>query len=198
MNNSNTGRKTAVVPAGYRWRFCLALLAVLLACRAWGVEINDLVVTTGKGEYTIEMSLQVSAPASRVIAVLTDFGYPDPVNPDVSSREVISVTGNVTRVRTEFEGCVLFICRDVELIQDVRVDDDEIFADVVPGGKSFRSGQLYWRIVDDGNTGSDIDFRASMQHNLFVMPLIGGFFLRKRIRAALLESVENLEKAAAR
>ena len=171
---------------------------MLLASRAWSAEVEHLEVNTTKGAYTIEMSLRVSAPVSRVIAILTDYSYPDPVNPDVTRQEIVDVSGDVTRVHTEFEGCVLFVCREVELLQDVRVEGNEIFADIVPSGQNFRSGRLHWRIIDDGNEGSAIEFRASMAHNFYVVPLIGGYLLRKRIRDTLLESAENLEKAASR
>lgn len=188
-------RESAAIPA-LRYRVLAGILAaILLAHGVWAVEVSRLQVTTGKGAYAIEMSLRVAAPASRVVAVLTDFSYPDPVNPDVTHQEVIAVNDGVTRVRTEFEGCVLFVCREVELIQDVRVEGNDIFADVVPGGESFRSGRLHWRVTDDGG-GSRIEFHASVAHDLFVMPLIGGYFLKKRIRNAMLETAENLEKAA--
>jgi hypothetical protein len=169
---------------------------MFLAPGARAVEVSHLEITTGKGAYAIEMSLHVAAPPSRVIAVLSDFGYPDPVNPDVTHQEVISVDNGITRVRTEFEGCVLFICREIELTQDVRVEGNDVYADVVPGGKSFQSGRLHWRIADDGVGGSLIEFRASMAHNFFVMPLVGGYFLKKRIHNKLMESAANLEKAA--
>jgi hypothetical protein len=198
MNDSTPERESAAIPAR-RYRVTTGVLAaVLLAPGVWAVEVSHLQVTTARDAYAIEMSLRVAAPASRVVAVLTDFSYPDPVNPDVTHQEIIAVEDDVTRVRTEFEGCVLFICREVELIQDVRVVGGEIFSDVVPGGESFHSGRLHWRITDDGEGGSHIEFRASMAHNFFVMPLIGGYFLRKRIRNALLESAGNLEKAASR
>ena len=198
MNASVLERELPATPLR-RHRIAIGALAtVLFAPGVWAVEVNHLEVTTGKGTYAIEMSIRVAAPASRVIAVLTDFGYPDPVNPDVTHREVISVDDGVTRVRTGLEGCVLFICREIELMQDVRVDGNEIIADVVPGSKSFQSGRLHWRIADDGDGGSRIEFRASMVHNFFMMPLVGGYFLKKRMRNKLLESAENLEEAASR
>ena len=174
----------------------VALAAMLIAPGARAVEVHHLDITTGKGAYAIEMSLRIAAPPSRVIAVLPGFSYPDPVNPDVTRQEVVSVDDGITRVRTEFEGCVLFICREIELTQDVRVSGNEVYADVVPGGKNFQSGRLHWRIISDGDGGSHIEFRASMAHNFFVMPLVGGYFLKKRIRNKLLESAGNLEEAA--
>ncbi len=198
MQHSESGRKTVAQSAAYRRAFLGALLVFLLASRVCAVEVSRLEITSGKDAYSIEMSLRVSAPAQRVMSVLTDFSFPDPVNPDVTHKEVIAVLGDVTRVRTEFKGCVLFICRDVELIQDVRISENEIFADILPDSKSFRSGRLHWRITDAGDAAANIEFSASMVHNFFVMPLVGGFILRKRIRDNLLESVENLEKAASR
>lgn len=196
MRRTLSGQRIASVSGSLQPLVLCVLAMILAASRAWGFEIADLVITTRKDAYTITMSLRVSAPASRVIEVLTDFGYPDPVNPDVTSREIVSVSGKVTRVRTEFQGCVIFFCRNIELIQDVRIEGNEIFADVVPGGRSFESGRLYWRVEDDGRSGSHIDFRASMQHKFFVMPLFGKLLLRKRIRDTLIESAANLEKAA--
>ena len=198
MNGPTLGRVTTRVPAGLSRLVAGALFGFLLASRAWSVEVDYLEVATTKSAYSIDMSLRISAAATNIIAVLTDFSYPDPVNPDVTREEIVDVFGDVTRVRTEFEGCVLFVCREVELLQDVRVEGDEIYADIVPGGQSFRSGRLHWRILDDGEGGSRIEFRASMVHNFYVMPLIGEYLLRKRIRAALLESAENLETAASR
>lgn len=196
MNVLTLQRESAEMPA-LRYRVLTGILAaILVAHSVWAVEVSRLQVTTGKGAYAIEMSLRVAAPASRIVAVLTDFGHPDPVNPDVTRQEIIAVSEGVTRVRTEFEGCVLFVCREVELIQDVRVDGNDIFADIVPSGESFRSGRLHWRVTDDGDGGSSIEFHASVAHDLFVMPLIGGYLLKKRIRNAMLETAENLEKAA--
>ena len=91
-----------MISSRYHWAIFGVFCTILLASRALAAEVSNLEVTTAKDAYAIEMSLRVSAPSSRVIAVLTDFGYPDPVNPDVTHQEVLAVTGDVMRVPTVF------------------------------------------------------------------------------------------------
>ncbi len=144
------------------------------------------------------MAFRVAAPAENVITVLTDFSYPDRLNPDVTAREILAVRDGVTRVRTEFEGCVLFFCRTTALTQDVTIDGNEITADTVPDGGDFEAGQLRWRVFDAPGGGARIEFRATIRHNSVVLPFIGKFFVRKRLRQQVLSTAENLEVEAAR
>lgn len=178
-------------------RLLIALPICLAASPATAMTVDRLEIATSKQNYSIDMAFRVAAPAATVIAVLTDFGYPDRLNPDVTGKEVVAEQDGVTRIRIEFEGCVLFFCRATAMTQDVTVVGNEIRADTIPDGGDFESGQLLWRVFDDPY-GARIEFRATIRHRSFILPFIGNFFVRKRLRQQLLSTAENLEIEASR
>jgi hypothetical protein len=84
------------------------------------------------------------------------------------------------------------------LTQDVTVVVDNIQADIVPDESDFRSGYFRWSISSSDNGRSHISFEVIMEPNFYIPPLIGGFFVRKKLRQKILATVENLESETAR
>jgi len=162
------------------------------------LDIDDLRITKQGRAYQVQITFDVAAPVNQVTAVLTDYGYPDRLNPEVTKRAVISRQGGITRVRTEFRGCVFFFCKDIALTQDVTVVADTIQAEIVADESDFRSGYFRWSVSSSDNGGSHISFEAVVEPDFFIPPLIGGFFIRKRLRQEILATAENLETEAAR
>jgi len=179
-------------------RAAVLLLALAGVNCAMALQIDDLRVTKQGRAYRVQITFDVAAPVDRVMAVLTDYRYPDRLNPEVAKREVISRQNGITRVRTEFRSCVFFFCKDVVLTQDVTVVAGTIQAVIVPDESNFRSGYLRWSVSGSDNGDSHIGFEAIMEPDFFVPPLIGGFFVRKRLRQEILTTAENLETEAAR
>jgi hypothetical protein len=132
------------------------------------------------------------------MAVLTDYGFPDRLNPKVTKREIISRKNGITRVLTEIHSCVFFFCKDVALIQDVTVVANTIHASIVPDEGDFRSGHFRWSVSSGYNSSTQIAFEAIMEPDFFIPPLIGGFFIRKRLRQEILTTAANLETEATR
>ena len=128
------------LPAQLSGLACLA--ACLLAAPVAAVEVHHLDIQTAKGSYEVDMAFSVAAQPAGIIRLLTDYGTPDRLNPDVTGKEVLGEHDGSTRVRTEFRGCAVFLCRDVTLVQDVAVTETAITADVVPGLGDFSSGRL--------------------------------------------------------
>jgi len=179
-------------------RAAVLLLTLVGVSGAMALNINDLRITKQGRAYKVQTTFDVAAPVHRVMAVLTDYRYPDRLNPEVTKREVISRQNGITRVRTEFRSCVFLFCKDIVLTQDVTVVAGTIQAIIVPDESNFRSGYLRWSVSSSDNGGSHIGFEAVMEPDFFIPPLIGGFFVRKRLRQKLLATVENLESEAAR
>jgi hypothetical protein len=174
------------------------LLALVGVSCAMALDIDDLHITKQGRAYQVQITFDVAAPVDRVMAVLTDYRYPDRLNPEVTKREVISRQNGITRVRTEFRSCVFLFCNDVMLTQDVTVVAGTIEASIVPDESDFRSGYLRWLVSSSDNGGSHIGFEAVMEPDFFIPPLVGGFFVRKRLRQEILATAENLEAEAAR
>lgn len=161
-------------------------------------EIDDLRITKQGRAYQVQMTFGVTASVNQVIAVLTDYGYPDRLDPEVTKREVISRHGEITRVRTESRACVFIFCRDIAFTLDVTVVEGNIQADIVPDESDFRSGYFRWLVSSSDNGGSHIVFETVMEPDFFIPPLIGKIFVRKKLQQKVLTTVENLEAEAAR
>ncbi len=174
------------------------VLLLVLVGRAMALDIDDIRITKQGRAYQVQMTFGVTASVNQVMAVLTDYGFPDRLDPEVTKREVISRQGRITRVRTEIRSCIFFFCKDIALTQDVTVVVDNIQADIVPDESDFRFGYFRWSVSSSDNGGSYIGFEAVMEPDFFIPPLIGGFFVRKMLRQKILATVENLESEAAR
>jgi hypothetical protein len=179
-------------------RSAVLLLALIVVSRAMALDIDDIHITKQGRAYQVQMTFSVAASVNQVMALLTDYGFPNRLNPEVTKREVISRHRGITRVRTEIRSCVFFFCKDVALTQDVSVVADTIQADIVPDESDFRSGYFRWSVSSSDSGGSDIRFEAVVEPDFFIPPLIGGFFVRKSLRREILATAKNLETEAAR
>ncbi len=179
-------------------RSAVFLLALIVVSRAMALDIDDIHITKQGRAYQVQMTFSVAASVNQVMALLTDYGFPNRLNPEVTKRKVISRHRGTTRVRTEIRSCVFFFCKDVALTQDVSVVADTIQADIVPDESDFRSGYFRWSVSSSDSGGSDIRFEAVVEPDFFIPPLIGGFFVRKSLRREILATAKNLETEAAR
>lgn len=187
LRNRNRGSRTVVL-----------LLLLVGVSRAMALEIVDLRVTKQSRAYQVQMTFGVAASVNQVMAVITDYSFPDRLDPDVRKKDIISRQRGITRVRTETRNCVIIICNDIELTLDVTIVADTIQADIVPDESDFRSGYFRWSVSSNDNGGSHIGFEAVMEPDFFIPPLIDSFFVRKGLRQKILATMENLESQAAR
>lgn len=187
LRNRNSGKKAILV-----------LTALLGVSCAMALGVNTLDVTSNGGTFRVQMTLEIAAPVDRIIAVLTDYGYPDRLNSKVTKKDVISRTGEITRVRIEFRSCVLFYCNNVVLTQDVTVVAGAIHAETIPEMSDFRSGNMHWLVSQSSDGSSHIKYLAVMEPDVFIPPFIGEPLIRKRLRREMLEIARNLESAVSR
>ena len=158
-------------------------------------EIDSIDVTVNRGVYRIDMTFELVLSVPETVALLTNFDYPDPLNPEVTGRQVISISGDITRVRTEFQTCSLFVCKPTVLVQDVSSTEGYVVAKVVPDGSSFKSGTLEWHIVRSDNGGSVVKLGGTMEPGFFVLPFIGTLIAKNRLKKQLAETAMRLEHA---
>lgn len=179
-------------------RTIVLLLFLFGDSHAMALDIDDIHIAKQGRAYEVQMTFDVVASTDQVMAVLTDYGFPDRLDPEVTKRDIISQHGAITRVRTEIRACVYFFCKDIALTQDVTVIADMIQADVVPDESDFRSGYFRWSVSSGDTGGSNISFMAIMEPDFFIPPVIGGFLARRKLRQKILATAENLESEAAR
>ena len=167
----------------------------LLGQSVRAADSDHIEVTVTQGVYRFDMTFQLAKSAPEIVALLTNFDYPDRLNPDVTGKQIISVGDDITRVRTEFKTCSFFVCKTMVLIQDVSSTDDYVEANIVSDGSDFKSGRLEWHILRGDNGGSIVKFRGMMEPGFFVLPIVGTMIAKNRLRKQLAEAAMRLEHA---
>ncbi len=179
-------------------RTTVLLLGLVGVSHSMALEIDDVRITRQGRVYTAQLTFDITASVDQVTAVLTDYEHPNRLTPDVTKREVVGRKSGITRVRTEIHSCVVFFCKDLTLTQDVTVVAGAIKADIVPEESDFRSGYILWLVTSGDRGGSHIQYDSVIEPDFFIPPLIGRFFIRKRLRQQIFATAENLEREAAR
>ena len=191
----STDRRCKAKHVGHA-KIILVALAMLMALPASALDEQDVRIEKEGRAYLIQMAFDAPATVDQIKSVLTDYTHPSRLTSAVTAREVLGQQDGVVRVRTEFRDCVVFFCKSMTLIHDVRVSANEIQADVIPDGSDFRHGFMRWSIHAIDKEISHVDFEAVMEPDFFVPPLIGGFLVRKALRKQALATAQNLVREA--
>lgn len=160
-------------------------------------ELIELNVTHEKGAYAISLEMTIYAPAAEVRSVLTDFKHIYRLNPSIIESEILSGPAEgVTRVRTLVSDCVSIFCIEIERVEDVRtLDTGDLEARTVAELSDLEAGISLWRIIPEQNH-SRVLFQGSIKPGFFVVPIIGSYFVKKKLHEQMLVSIENVERIA--
>ena len=161
------------------------------------LSLDDVHITNQSRAYYALVTFNVTASVDQVTAVLTDYEHPNRLTPDATKRQVVSRGSRITRVRTEIHSCVVLFCKDLMLTQDVTVAAGAIQADIVPEESDFLSGYVRWVVTSSASGGSRIQYESVIEPDFFIPPVIGRFFIRKRLQQQIFATAENLAREAA-
>lgn len=160
-------------------------------------EVEELEVDHQGDVYKVTMIFSVAAPISAVRAVLTDYKRLSALNTAIVESEVLAAHSHATRVRTRTKDCILFLCADITRIEDVRGDGDGGFrSTIVPGVSDMKSGLARWQFQSRRQV-TRITFKANMEPDFWIPPIIGPALIKGRLQAQLEETADNLERLAA-
>lgn len=178
-------------------RVSWVLAGLAVAGQAAALDIERLDIEKNGRAYDITMTFTIAASADDVIFVLTDYSNPERLNPDVKKQSIIHVRDGVTRVLTEVRSCLFLFCRNITMIQDVKVDNTTIQADIVPELSDFRSGTMRWSVMSGPDTMSTVVYTATMEPDVFIPPLIGRALIRNMLENEVLGAATRLETETA-
>jgi hypothetical protein len=175
----------------------LLLLAFTLPLRVAAGTFPNVEISEEAGNYRIRMTALIRAPAQSVHEVLTDYRHIYRLNPAITQSAILASPHDGTvRVKTRVEGCILFFCRDVDRVEEVReLDAGHLQAVIVPEYSDFTAGSADWRIQPLGND-SRIVYEARVTPAFFIPPVIGSYFVKRAFGEAVLTSFEKLECVA--
>jgi len=170
------------------------LLLYLLIPLARATDVAELQVSESEGVYHISLVMQVQAPAQHVQRVLTDYARIYRLNPAIVESELLPAPDDgVVRVRTRALDCIAFFCKEIDRVEDViELDSGSLQVTTVPALSSFKSGSAEWRILGQGEH-SQVTYRAHMEPDFYIPPLIGSYFIKQKLRRSMLVSLARIE-----
>lgn len=161
-------------------------------------QIDFLRVVQEDRGYQIALDASIDAPRQRVFAVLSDFAHLERINPEIVASSFAASSSGGGRVRTVIHSCVLFFCRDLVQVEDVKGRATEtITARIVPGSGDFSGGSSLWRLSGEGAT-THVHYEATRKLSFWVPPLIARMAARHAIGERFKVSLQELERLARR
>ena len=171
----------------------LVAFRVLLATAAIGIaaaaaEAADVTVEKESGVFYVSASVQALAPANTCYSVLTDFDHLAEFVPGMRSSRVVSQPGEMLRIeQVGVTGPALFgltVRTTLGLSLAPPGPGREGRIDFSSLGGNLRQMHGAWQVRDD-KAGCRIDYRATIEPDFPVPPLIGTLVMRLQIEGQL-------------
>ena len=167
------------------------------SARADAYEIREVQVSHLRGRYDITFDVRLAADPAAVRRLLTDYPRLNRLSSTVVESRVLSRTPERVRIALTLRACILWMCRNISEVEDVRSNaDGSIEGKAVPAQSDFHELNERWRILPDGDA-TRVRYEASMKPKFFVPPLIGPWLMKIKMRDELRASAQRLEALAA-
>lgn len=170
------------------------IILCLVALQADAVEIRELEVSEDGGVYQIKLVAVIDAPAEYVYTVLTDYVHLHRLHPSIIQSDILPAPGaGIVRVRTRIRDCILIFCMELDRVEDIsELPPYHVHATIVPSMCNFRSGKADWRI-EDMRGRSKIIYETQMKPDLMVLPVIGPYLVKRKLRNETESSLGKIE-----
>jgi len=176
----------------------LALMLGLAVVQADAAEFLSLDFTReGGGRYRLVSEIRLDAPADGVFEVLSDYeGFPRLSSVFEEGRVLEPVENGRGLVYLRMKGCVLFFCRQVELVESLQVDPPrEITAVIDPSRSDLDFGRATWTVIPEDN-GCRVQYELEMDPDFWIPPLIGPLVVEAALRSRGLRAARRIEALA--
>jgi len=173
---------------------CTCLLLCLPEPLARAADLAEIQVSDSEGLYSINLAIQMQAPAQYVRRVLTDYEHIYRLDPAIVDSEILpSPEHGIVRVRTRISECIGVFCMNIDRVEDVRkLENGDLQATIVPPLSNFKYGHARWEIADLKDR-TQVIYQAQMEPDFFIPPLIGSYFVKKKLRNNALTSMARIE-----
>jgi len=170
------------------------LLLCLLTPLSYAVGPAELHVRQTQGIYSINLVMQMQVPARYVRRVLTDYAHIYRLDPAIIDSEILpSPDDGVVRVRTRIADCIALFCMEIDRVEDVReLKDGGLQVTTIPTLGSFKSGHAEWKILGMKEQ-TQLIYQAQMEPDFYIPPLIGNYFVKRKLRKSIFTSLAKIE-----
>jgi len=182
-------------------KFALALAATLAAGAINAGEMQQVDVLRDGPRYVVNMKALLVIDQERAWAVLTDYPQLERINPNIRETELLEQFEDGALLRTAVEFCVLWICKTIiqqqrMTILDTGPDYAWLQAVVDPELSDLAYGQGDWILTAAGAEQTELAFRAEIEPDFWVPPLIGPWLIKRALVREGEATVAGLERAA--
>jgi hypothetical protein len=155
-------------------------------------EVTEFVLSHKQGIYQLKLEMILDASVATVHHVVTDYVHIYRLNSSIVESEVIPAPDHSSvRVKTRMNDCILFFCREILRVEDVReLGKGTIQATVVPQLSNVKSGTTIWQIRPLGHR-TRIRFILVLEPGFFIPPLIGPHIVKQKLREEVLTTLDR-------
>lgn len=173
------------------------LAALVTSATTIAGEVFTALVTHQAGSYTVEIDALVEGAEPAVRALLTDYDHLERVHPAVQSSEILAqISPGNYRVRMVTKACVWFFCKRIKQVQTmVEGIDGSVTAMADPAQSDLKHGYARIELWQE-EQGTRVLIRSEVEPDFWIPPVIGPWFIMRRLRSEALETVYNLERMA--
>jgi hypothetical protein len=164
---------------------------------ALGADVRTAEITHDNGRYAVRFDVHIAARSEPLKSYLTDYARYAERFPAIRESTILQRRSPTDlRLRLQIHGCVLFFCRTVTTVKDVKeLPNNVITAAFDPTLSSFREGSERWQITPDAD-GTRLQYEARLVPAFYVPPLIGPWIMKRQLRSLLIDNARKLEVLA--
>jgi hypothetical protein len=179
-------------------RAALTATLTLAASGAGAAEFRTLELTREDAIFRVESDVYFDAPPAGVYRVLSDYDEFEQLSSIfVDSRLLEPIVDGTGVVFFHMRGCVLFFCRDVELVERIDLEPEtRIRVTILPERSEGREGWASWDIAPDGD-GALVRYVAEVELKFWIPPVIGPLVIRTALRSRGIRAARRVEALAA-
>lgn len=175
------------------------LLGLALSTAVIAAEVHDVSVTHHDGRYRIFMRVDIAANPQRAMDVFTDYQNLTLINPAVKEVQILASKDDYSQIRTRIEICVLWVCKDVVQVQDMRREGLRLKARVVAAQSDLRYGKAKWHVWECRSSEAEracLTLHAELEPDFWVPPLIGPYVMKRMLAEEALITSRGIERLA--
>ena len=162
------------------WPASLALLVSVTFSTglAGAAELVDIQVSNTGNQYFLESESLLKASVPSVFKVLLDYdNFTKLSSAYEQGRYLEPAPDGALRVYTLAQGCMLFVCRNVEKVETLEIFlNRRIVATVIPEYSNLEQGVTEWLLTADGEN-TRLGYRMELTPKFWVPPLTNSFSL---------------------
>ena len=165
---------------------------------AWASDVEVVNLSHDNGVYRFDLSARIDAPVTAVFAVITDYdAIPDLHRRVRESRVLRRLDDNTAEVFTKLKGCVAFVfCRTLRRVERIVASPPgELVATILPEDSDFRSGQVRWRLVPDGEA-TLLSYSGEFEPAFWIPPWLGDSLIARSFGNTAAQMIGRVEDLA--